>query len=97
MKVMISQPMNGKTEEQIRVEREELVKSLIEEGHEVENTVFTEEAPENCNIALYYLAKSIDALSKADGLVCMRGWENARGCRIEQQCAREYGKFIRYE
>lgn len=31
MKVMISQPMRGKTNEQIRKEREELVKRLTEE------------------------------------------------------------------
>ena len=31
MKVMISQPMKGKTTEQIRKEREEVVKQLVEE------------------------------------------------------------------
>ena len=32
MKVMISQPMNGKTEQQIRAEREELIKRIQEDG-----------------------------------------------------------------
>lgn len=40
MKIMISQPMRDKTEEQIRNEREELVKKLTEQGHEVVDTVF---------------------------------------------------------
>ena len=40
MKVMISQPMRGKTNEQIREEREKLVKQLKTEGHEVIDTVF---------------------------------------------------------
>lgn len=100
MKVMISQPMRGKTEEQIRTEREELVKKLAEEGHYVADTIFAENAPEGCkeyNEGLYYLAKSIEAMSKVDAVIFMQGWENARGCRIEEQCAREYGKFIRYE
>ena len=40
MKIMISQPMRGKTEKEIKDEREELVKKLQEEGHEVLETVF---------------------------------------------------------
>ena len=32
LKIMISQPMNGKSEEQIRNEREELVKELERRG-----------------------------------------------------------------
>lgn len=101
MKVMISQPMRGKTEEQIRTEREELVKDLEELGYEVENTVFTEEyltkgRPEYCNAGLWALSKSLEKLSQIDALICMKGWKEARGCRIEEQCAREYGKFILY-
>ena len=34
MKLMISQPMRGKTNEQIRKERKELIKKLESEGHE---------------------------------------------------------------
>ena len=47
------------------------------------------------DIGIYYLAKSIDAIGKVDGLVFMPGWENSRGCKIEYQVAKEYGKFIR--
>ncbi len=95
MKIMISQPMKGKTEEQIRKEREELVKKLIEEGHEVVDTVFGD-FPNEQATPLHYLAKSIEFLANVDCLVCMQGWENARGCKIEEQCAKEYGKFIKY-
>lgn len=95
MKIMISQPMRGKTNEQIREEREELVKELESQGHEVVDTVFGD-FPNGGDTPLHYLAKSIEFLANADCLVCMKGWENARGCRIEEECAREYGKFIRY-
>ncbi len=94
MKIMISQPMRGKTEEQIRTEREELVKRLQEEGYEVVDTIFTKEPPKECNIAIYYLAKSIEVIGKVDGVVFMQGWENARGCKIEYQVAKEYEKWI---
>lgn len=94
MKIMISQPMRGKTEEQIREEREALVKRLQEEGHEVIDTVL--DISENKS-PIYYLSKSIELLDKADGVVFMKGWQEARGCRIEHQVAVDYGKFIKEE
>ena len=97
MKVMISQPMKGKSEEQIRNEREALVKNLETEGYEVVDTIFAEEPPKDCDVALYYLSKSIEVISKVGGVVFMPGWENARGCKIEYEVAKEYGKFIREE
>ena len=95
MKIMISQPMRGKTNEQIKQEREELVRQLEAQGYEVVDTVFAEEAPKDCDTALFYLSKSIETIGKVDGLVFMSGWENARGCRIEHQVAIDYGKFVK--
>lgn len=95
MKLMISQPMRGKTEQQIREERAELVKQLEQEGYEVVDTIFADETPKDSDAALYYLSKAIEAMSKVDGLVFMPGWQDARGCRIEFQIALEYGKFIK--
>ncbi len=95
MKIMISQPMKGKTNEQIRTERAELVKELTEQGHEVIDTVF-DDFPNGQETPLHYLVKSIEFLANVDGVVFMKGWQNARGCRIEEICAREYGKFIMY-
>ena len=94
MKIMISQPMRGKTNEQIRKEREELVRRLQEEGHEVIDTVL--DISENKS-PIYYLSKSIELLAKADDVVLMKGWQEARGCRIEYTVAVEYGKFIKEE
>ena len=94
MKLMISQPMRGKTNKQIREERAELIKQLEAEGHEVVDTVF-ENAPADEDTAIYMLSQSIRYIGKVDGLVFMPGWENARGCRIEYQVASAYGKFIK--
>lgn len=44
MNLMISQPMKGKTNEQIREERTNLIKKLEEQGNKVVDTVF-ENAP----------------------------------------------------
>ena len=100
MKVMISQPMNGKTTEQIKKERAELVKELEKQGHEVLDTVFSDEyltkdRPKNCNAGIWALSKSLEILSQVDAVVFMQGWENTRGCRIENQVALAYGKFIK--
>ena len=95
MKIMISQPMNGKSETQIRIERESLVKELEKQGHEVLDTIYTDEVPEGYDACIYYLSKAIRAIGKADAVVFMEGWEQARGCRIENQVALAYGKFIK--
>ena len=93
MKIMISQPMRGKTEKEIKDEREALVKKLQEEGHEVLETVFEDFDCYASPIA--YLARSIEFLDKADAVVFMKGWENARGCKIEHEIALKYGKYIK--
>lgn len=93
MKIMISQPMNGKTEKQIKDERKYLIKELEEQGHEVLETVFDDFDCYASPIA--YLSKSIEVLDKADAVVFMKGWENARGCIIEHEIATKYNKFIK--
>ena len=94
-KVMICQPMRGKTNEQIKQEREQLVKELINEGYEVLDTVF-ENAPADEDVAIYMLSQSIRFLGRADLVVFMKGWEHARGCKVEHEVAVNYGKEIVY-
>lgn len=40
---------------------------------------------------LWFLGKSLELLSTADVAFFAKGWEDARGCRIEHECAIEYG------
>jgi len=94
MKIMISQPMNGKPKQIIEAERENAVKLLEAEGHEVVDTIFADEPPKGGE-ALFYLSKSIDAMSKIDGVVFIGDWATARGCSIEYEIALAYGKFVR--
>ena len=92
MKIMISQPMRGKTEGQIRQEREALVKQLETQGHEVIDTILDLSEGKT---PVHYLAKSIELMAEADGVVFMEGWAEARGCRIEYDVATNYGKWIK--
>ena len=93
MRIMISQPMNGKTEKQIRDERKYLIQELEEQGHEVIDTIIKDFDDEVSPIL--YLAKSIEFLDRADAVIFMKGWEKARGCLIEHETALRYGKFIK--
>lgn len=95
MKVMISQPMRGKTNKEIREERKDIIEDLTKKGYEVVDTIISEDAPENIDDAIFYLSKSIEFIGKVDAVVFMPGWEKARGCRIEYLTAKEYGKFIK--
>ena len=89
MKVMISQPMNGLTDEEIKAVREEVIK-VINPEWKVLNTLFDVEFDN----PIYYLAKSIEKLAEADVVIFVPGWDYARGCKIEYEIAKAYGKFI---
>lgn len=96
MKVIISQPMKGKTEEQVRAERAELVKKIEAAGDTVVDTVFPDFTNKG-NIPLKYLAKSIEAIADVDRVVFMSGWQAARGCRLEFMACTEYGISVAFE
>lgn len=97
LRIMISQPMRGKTNEQIKKEREELVKRLEKDNFEVVDTIISENAPKGCNEAIYYLSKSIEFISKVDVVYFMKGWQDARGCKIENRICQDYGKQTMYD
>ena len=104
-KAMLSQPMGGKTNEEIIATRERAIKVLEEKGYEVVNTLFTDEwySRENMElrgvvqIPLCFLAKSLENMSLCHTVYFCKGWENARGCKIEHDAAIEYGLEILYE
>lgn len=104
-KAMLSQPMNGKTDEEIVATREKAIGVLEGKGYEIVNTLFTDEwhSRENMEkrgvvqIPLCFLAKSLENMSLCHAVYFCKGWENARGCRIEHDVAKAYGLEIIYE
>lgn len=92
-KLFISQPMRGKTDEEIKTERAEIINRVTERFGEVEviDSFIEENAPGNANSGLWYLGKSLELLSTADCAYFAEGWKNYRGCKIEHECAVQYG------
>ena len=102
IRIFISQPMNGKTEEQIKEERRSAAMDAankvfaargVRHDIEVMHTVFDLEEGTH---PLVYLGKSIEMMADADYVYFAPGWKDARGCMIEHECAARYGKRIMY-
>lgn len=90
-KLFISQPMRDKTDEEIKAERAEIIKRVTEKFGKVEVIdSFFESAPHDAR-PLWFLGKLLELLSTADCAYFAEGWENYRGCKIEHECAVQYG------
>ena len=98
VRLFISQPMRGKSDEEIESEREDLIaiaKAVYAGRGEVEviDSFFKGglDAPAGAKAPLYYLSKSLELLATADVAIFAEDWREARGCRIEHECADGYG------
>ena len=94
-KIFISQPMKRLTDEEILNKRQEIMKNaekVIKEPVELIDS-FIEDYPGEINkhIPVFYLGKSIQLLSQADIAYFGGDWRNARGCKIENEIAKQYG------
>lgn len=98
VRLFISQPMRGKSDEEIESEREKLVEiaEAVYFGRgevEVIDSFFKGglDVPAGAKAPLYYLSKSLELLATADVAIFAEDWREARGCRIEHECAAGYG------
>lgn len=102
---MFSQPMAGKTLQEIAATREKAKAYLESQGYQVINTPFTHEwySKQNMkergvvNIPLCFLAKSLENMSLCNAAYFCKGWQDARGCRAEHDIAKAYGVECLYE
>ena len=92
-KLFISQPMKGKTDEEILRENEQAVREAekylkengMQEGVQVIDSFFRS-APVGAR-PLWFLGKSLELLSTADLVYFAKGWEEARGLNTCVQCS----------
>jgi hypothetical protein len=89
-KLFVSQPMRGRSNEEIQAERDNLIaeaKKVVGDEIEVLDSFFKDFDGN----ALAFLGKAIGVLSAADIAAFGHGWQSARGCRVEHTCCVEYG------
>lgn len=97
MKVFISQPMRNKSDEEIEKERqiiERRLKSIYDDVEIIDSFFkdkYFDEKP------LYLLGKSFQLLANADMCYFVKGWRDARGCKMEHQACLEYGIEVEEE
>lgn len=98
MKVFISQPFYGKSEEEIMAEREDILRQFKEFVRwpdevpiEVIDNFHKSDAPENAG-RLWYLGQSISQMDQADAIIFSAGARNASGCIVEECAATLYKK-----
>lgn len=93
-KVFISQPMKGKSDKEIREERERVIALANEKVKNRIELEFIESHFEDFDEKIHplkFLSRSIGLLAEADAAVFCPGWQDARGCKIEHECAEKYG------
>lgn len=96
MKVFISLPMRGYTEEEIIAARKRIEDDVRARFKGEEITIIDSHFRDfnvtitDSNINVYFLSRSIRKLAEADLVVFGEGWDKARGCRIEHDIAQAY-------
>ena len=91
-KLFISQPMKGKTNEEILAEREKAVQRAREALHEDVEIIdsFFKDAPVEAK-PLWYLGESLKLLACADVAYFAKGWD-AAPCGYDHGCQRPLGQ-----
>ena len=108
--IFISQPMTGKSEEEILATRQKAIDEihqLASKDSEQVNIIdsYIDDATRNefqgrmgdaINWDIYWLSQSLQKLAMADTIWLCEGWEYSKGCNVELECAISYGLDIVY-
>lgn len=90
IKVMISQPVSGKTASEIWKQRKPVIDRLKSYGYTVLHNAKHDPDKE----PLLYLSESMEIMSKCDVVYFMDAWIDDKICRVEYKAALEYEKGI---
>ena len=108
--IFISQPMTGKSEEEILATRQKAIDEIHQlaskDGVEINIIAsyiddatrkhFKEHVSDDINWDIFWLSQSLERLAMADIIWLCDGWEYSNGCNIELECATRYGVGIMY-
>lgn len=108
--IFISQPMTGKSEEEILATRQKEIEKIHQlfdaDGVEINIIAsyiddatrkhFKKYVSDDINWDIFWLSQSLERLAMADMIWLCDGWEYSNGCNIELECATRYGVGIMY-
>ena len=108
--IFISQPMTGKSEEEILATRQKEIDKIHQlfdaDGVEINIIAsyiddatrkhFKEHVSDDINWDIFWLSQSLERLAMADMIWLCEGWEYSKGCNVELECAIQYGLGIMY-
>lgn len=108
--IFISQPMTGRSEEEILATRQKEIEKIHQrfdaDGVEINIIAsyiddatrkhFKEHVSDDINWDIFWLSQSLERLAMADIIWLCDGWEYSNGCNIELECATRYGVGIMY-
>ena len=108
--IFISQPMTGKSEEEILATRQKEIDKIHQlfdaDGVEINIIAsyiddatrkhFQKYTSDDINWDIFWLSQSLERLAMADMIWLCDGWEYSNGCNIELECATRYGVGIMY-
>ena len=108
--IFISQPMSGKSEEEILATRQKEIDKIHQlfdaDGVEINIIAsyiddatrkhFQKYTSDDINWDIFWLSQSLERLAMADMIWLCDGWEYSNGCNIELECATRYGISIMY-
>lgn len=94
MNIYISLPITGR-EKEAREHADMMKSALSKSGHRPVSPfdIYAGKHPAYED----YLCADLRALADCDAILLCAGWESSRGCRIEANFAREFGKQLMYE
>ena len=108
--IFISQPMTGKSEEEILATRQKEIDKIHQlfdaDGVEINIIAsyiddatrkhFKKYVSDDINWDIFWLSQSLERLAMADMIWLCDGWEYSKGCNVELECAIQYGLVVVY-
>lgn len=92
MKVMISLPMSGRNDDEVKARMSYLKKEFAKLHIEVVDSFITDKIEGSNYPGVYYLGRTLTQfMHNVDAVYFDDGWFEARGCRIENAVCKEYG------
>ena len=100
MKVFISQPMRGLTDEEVKFIRQDIIDNLKKrfpnDEIDVIDSLIHEDPPEEVKVqGLWYLGESLQKMAEADLVLYYDEYNMYGGCQIEELASSIYGPFMR--